>query len=86
MSQLPMTAAASPALDASPGEAQRQALLQYIDQRIQELEEERRELRLQASDLDAERRVILAKMAESGAVQREAGQDDLMTAAGAPPL
>ncbi|KAG5505883.1 hypothetical protein JIQ42_06677 [Leishmania sp. Namibia] len=43
-------------------EKQRQSLLQYIDQRIQELEEERCELRQQLSDLKAERSIIEAKI------------------------
>lgn len=44
---------------------QRQSLLQYVDQRIQELEEERCELRQQLSDLKAERSIIEAKMSET---------------------
>ncbi|KPI85524.1 hypothetical protein ABL78_5405 [Leptomonas seymouri] len=70
MSQLSNLASPSPALDSSSGDAQRQSLLQYIDQRIQELEEERQELRQQASDLEAERRIIVAKMAEAEAAQQ----------------
>ncbi|KAG5510081.1 hypothetical protein JKF63_06974 [Porcisia hertigi] len=46
-------------------DAQRQSLLQYIDQRVQELEEEWLELRQQLSDLQAERSIIEAKMSEA---------------------
>jgi hypothetical protein len=67
MSQSVDEVSSSPAIDSSSGDAQRRALLQYVDQRIQQLEEERRELLQQASDLDAERLIILAKMAEAAA-------------------
>ncbi|CAJ1022517.1 hypothetical protein Q4I30_002895 [Leishmania utingensis] len=56
---------ALPAIDHLADEKQRQSLLQYIDQRIQELEEERCELRQQLSDLKAERSIIEAKANET---------------------
>ncbi|TPP39809.1 hypothetical protein CGC20_30690 [Leishmania donovani] len=54
-----------PTTDHLADREQRQSLLQYVDQRIQELEEERCELRQQLSDLKAERSIIEAKMSET---------------------
>ncbi|KPA76913.1 hypothetical protein ABB37_07298 [Leptomonas pyrrhocoris] len=72
------------ALASPPQDAQRQSLLQYIDQRMQDLEEERRELRQLASDLEAERRIIIAKLAEAEAAQHHA--DENRDAGGEPSL
>ncbi|KAG5484714.1 hypothetical protein LSCM1_06532 [Leishmania martiniquensis] len=54
-----------PAIGHLADETQRQSLLQYIDQRIQELEEERCELRQQLSDLKAEQSIAKAKIREA---------------------
>lgn len=56
-------ASTSPPNGAPLVDEQHQQLLQSIDARMQQLEEERRELRRRTNDLEAERRVILAKLA-----------------------